>query len=257
MIRRRGAALITTALAIGMMLAPATALAQAVERADLPTRTEEPKPDFTEPEPESGPPRARTGLQFGARFGASFPSGRISPVMGDSMLGNFAAQGVGVFELGLKPIPELFAGGYVELGYGGAADRLEDVCRASSVSCSARSSRVGLQILVHLRPAQWVDPWLGCGFGYDGGTLVYGEGRSATQDSFDGLELARLMSGVDFRVSRSIGVGVFLQLGIGRYTDTARRGRPFSGALAVLNDDIPDASVHSWTSFGLRVVVFP
>ncbi|MBS2013941.1 MAG: hypothetical protein JST00_13715 [Deltaproteobacteria bacterium] len=255
MTKLRGCTALT--FAAGVMLASMSSRAQSVERADLPSRVEEPKPDFDEPPPESGPPRARKGLQFGIRFGASFPSGRISPVEGDSMLGNFAWQGIGAFELGLKPIPELFVGAYVELGYGDAADLLEEVCSANLVACTARTSRVGFEILVHLLPAQWVDPWLGYGFGYDGGSLVYGEGRKAKVDSFDGLEVARLMSGVDFRLSRSIGVGAFLQLGVGRYTDATRRGRPFTGTLTVLNDDIPESALHSWTSLGLRVIAFP
>lgn len=59
------------------------------------------------------------------------------------------------------------------------------------------SSAAGVQAQFHVRPLESLDPWIGLGFGWRGIWIDHGMGTHAMQ----GLDLARLQVGVDYRVS--------------------------------------------------------
>jgi hypothetical protein len=71
--------------------------------------------------------------------------------------------------------------------------------------------------------------------------------------SDNGFEFANLMGGVDFRLSRTFGIGPFLSLSIGQY----RKYRSEILGTPKLEGDIQDQATHEWLSAGARFVFFP
>jgi hypothetical protein len=61
----------------------------------------------------------------------------------------------------------------------------------------------GIQAAAHLRPARSVDPWVSLGTGWRGLWLSPQSGKST---SLQGLELARLQLGVDYRVNENVAI---------------------------------------------------
>jgi hypothetical protein len=61
----------------------------------------------------------------------------------------------------------------------------------------------GIQAAAHLRPDRSVDPWVSLGAGWKGLWLNADQGKNT---SLQGLDLARLQIGVDYRVSKDIAI---------------------------------------------------
>jgi hypothetical protein len=61
----------------------------------------------------------------------------------------------------------------------------------------------GIQAAAHLRPDRSVDPWVSLGTGWRGLWLSPSSGKNT---SLQGLELARLQVGVDYRVSEDVAI---------------------------------------------------
>lgn len=61
----------------------------------------------------------------------------------------------------------------------------------------------GIQAAAHFRPASSVDPWVSLGTGWRGLWLSPDQGKNT---SIQGLELARLQVGVDYRVNEDISI---------------------------------------------------
>jgi hypothetical protein len=61
----------------------------------------------------------------------------------------------------------------------------------------------GLQAIAHLRPERSVDPWMSVGAGWRGLLL---SSQATPNGSLQGLELARLQLGVDYRVTEDVAI---------------------------------------------------
>jgi hypothetical protein len=61
----------------------------------------------------------------------------------------------------------------------------------------------GIQAMAHLRPERSVDPWVSLGAGWRG---LWVSPDSGKKTSLQGLELARLQVGVDYRVSQDVSI---------------------------------------------------
>jgi hypothetical protein len=124
-------------------------------------------------------------------------------------------QGVGPIGGGMQHVEDISkAGGAVELnvmyrinptfaigGYGSfssyaTGDRI-------SVQNDVLGATAGIQAVAHLRPERSVDPWLSLGTGWRGMWLSPDSGKDT---SLQGLELARLQIGVDYRVSKEVAI---------------------------------------------------
>ena len=68
------------------------------------------------------------------------------------------------------------------------------------------SASAGVQANYHLLPRERWDPWIGLGSGWRGHFI----GKPQGTDSRQGLDLARLQLGVDYRVSRELSVAPYL-----------------------------------------------
>lgn len=208
-----------------------------------------------------GVPPPRRGFQIAARTGIAIPTGSLE--RGSAMSDAFGVQLPLLVDIGAKPIPALFIGGYIGLGVGSSAGALESACDTSGVSCRAFSFRIGPQIQWHVLPEGKINPWLGYGFGYELAGVSGSRGPVEVQTTVGGFEYAHVTAGLDFRLSRVVGVGPVLDYSLGQYEvgSTARTVARAGGAGGTVvertDGDIANPAIHQWLMLGARVVFFP
>jgi hypothetical protein len=186
---------------------------------------------------------ARThGFQGGFLFGAALPGG--SGARGVALSELSGPQFEFRTELGAKVGKSLFVGGVFSIGIGSPADSLSSEC-----SACATSGRLGLgpSARYYVSPEKPVDPWLSLGIEFSLLSLTNG-GTSSSGDLVLGPQLRGvdlvLGAGLDWRISPSLGIGPYLDLALGSYSQ-AENLQPFSSA------------THFWTSIGMRFVLLP
>jgi len=124
-------------------------------------------------------------------------------------------QGVGPIGGGMQHVEDLSkAGGAVELdamyrinptfavGAYGSFSKYATGDQISDQS-DVLGATAGIQAAAHLRPERSVDPWVSVGTGWRGLWLSPQSGKNT---SLQGLELARLQLGVDYRVSEDVAI---------------------------------------------------
>ena len=125
-------------------------------------------------------------------------------------------------------------------------------CEMLRATCVAVGVRIGAEIQYHFLPDRAVNPWIGYGIGYE----VAAQGISARDqdqtDSLTGFEFARLSSGVDFRMTKTFGIGPFAEFSAGTYTaaEFKLNGNSARGT-------IDKTAGHQWLTLGVRFVFFP
>lgn len=206
----------------------------------------------------AAPPPARTGFQMDIRTGYSVPMGHLTghqvtsdelSLAPDTKLSDTVSGQVPfIVDIGAKVIPELFLGGYFGLAFGGAGGATQRACDLAGTSCASVGIHLGVELQYQIRPAAVVDPWIGYGLGVE--SLAVSEARGGTSDSigYGGFEFARLMAGVDFRVTRVFGVGPFVDLSMAQYSSVNVRSQSTS---------IENTATHEWLTLGARFVFFP
>jgi len=124
-------------------------------------------------------------------------------------------QGVGPAGGGIAHVEDISkAGGAVELdamyrinptfaiGAFGSFSKYATGDQISSQS-DVLGATAGIQAAAHLRPERSVDPWVSLGTGWRGLWLSPQSGKNT---ALQGLELARLQVGVDYRVSKDVAI---------------------------------------------------
>lgn len=204
-------------------------------------------------EPSPRPARSSRGPVVGLRTGFAIPMGKVSGAPDDDMTDLFTGQVPLQGELGWRPIPQLFVGGYLGGAVGGVADAIKDICDANNTSCFAIGARLGLELQYHSLPEWLADPWLGYGIGLEVATLSQRTWDDKQTVTLTGFEYAHLMGGVDFRVSKRFTLGPVVDFALGRYLryseeinyqTTADRG-------------ITDQADHQWLMLGVRGSFYP
>jgi hypothetical protein len=187
------------------------------------------------------------------RTGYSIPMGKANGGPAGDMSNLFSGQVPIFVEIGGKPNRFLFVGGYLGLGFGGTAGDLDRLCAASNTTCMAIGARAGAEIQFHAIPDGMANPWIGYGIGYESSGVSMTSGGQTGTVSDNGFEFAHFMGGVDFRLSRTFGIGPFLALSIGQY----RRYRIDITGRPKEEGDISETATHEWMSAGVRFVFFP
>lgn len=108
----------------------------------------------------------------------------------------------GAIELdaGYRIIPHLAVGLYGTFQKNQHGDLLDS-------STNVLGATAGVQATWHFRPAMSVDPWVSLGTGWKGLWLDPNAGKTT---SIQGLQLARLQVGADYRVSRDVAIAPVL-----------------------------------------------
>lgn len=201
-----------------------------------------------------GVPPASTGLQLALRGGVAVP-------LGDAREGSGMSDAIGVqfpltIDIGGKPIPEVFLGGYVGGAIGGTAGKVGNSCSQSGFSCTATTFRIGVELQYHIAPAAKTNPWIGYGFGYERLTLSVSQGNDSLTGTFSGLELAHFMGGLDFRLTPTFGIGPFVDFALGQYSSTSS-DQTVGGRSQSTSGDIDKKALHEWFMLGMRFTFFP
>jgi hypothetical protein len=124
-------------------------------------------------------------------------------------------QGVGPIGGGMQHVEDLSkAGGAVELdamyrinptfavGVYGSFSKYATGDRIDG-SSDVLGATAGIQAAAHLRPERSVDPWVSLGTGWRG---LWVSPESGKNTSLQGLELARLQLGVDYRINEDVAI---------------------------------------------------
>jgi len=204
------------------------------------------------PPPEDRPPPgARTGIQLALRTGFQVPFGQVaaSSNMGDTFSGQVP---IGI-DLGWKFIPQLFVGLYGSLGFGGTSGATAGACAALEVTCVTASLRLGLEALVYLAPSANIDPWLGYGIGIESTGFSASNGNQTVSDAVAGWEFGHFMVGVDFRLTKYIGLGPLLDFSLGQYSSESTKDASGNST----NGSIAQQALHEWLLIGGRVSFYP
>jgi hypothetical protein len=199
-------------------------------------------------------PAEHTGFQLALRTGLAIPFGEAEK--GGASMSDITSVHVPlIVDIGGKPIPELFLGGYFGFGFGGAAGKLGDFCSASGASCLSVGLRLGVEVQYHILPSAGVDPWIGYGIGYESVALSMSQNGESASSSLGGLEFAHFMGGVDVRMTRVFGIGPFVDVALGKYSSISRDGSDRDSM--TVDIDSSRRTTHGWVILGARMVFFP
>ena len=206
----------------------------------------------TEKKGTDGAPPAHAGFQIAARTGVAIPFGNVAGGGDSAMSDYFSPQVPITVDIGGKPIPELFIGAYIGLGFGGAAGKFAEACSRANASCVAAGFRIGVEAAYHLAPDSKMDPWFGYGIGFAGEGVSGSANGRTTSLSLAGPEYGHFMGGLDFRIDKTFGIGPMIDFGIGKYT------RAKSETIGLSTEgDVKDTALHEWLTLGVRVVILP
>lgn len=200
----------------------------------------------------NGAPKAARGFQMALRTGVSIPFGKASGDDDDSMSDLFSAQVPLIIDVGGKLGEYVFLGGYLGLGVGGVAGQTSDLCDAANAKCLSTTVRIGVQAQVHFAPAEKVNPWLGYGIGWEASSVAIRNDGVDSSVSTSGPEFAHFMGGVDFRLSRTVGIGPFVDMSLGQYSRIRIETDEFGAS-----GDVDKKALHGWLTLGARLVFFP
>jgi hypothetical protein len=110
-------------------------------------------------------------------------------------------------EVGYRIIPELSVGAYGSYQQAKHGDQLDS-------QIDVLGATAGVQAIGHLRPSRSIDPWISLGAGWKGLWLNAVQGKNT---SLQGLELARLQIGVDYRVSPEVSIAPVIGGSLGMF----------------------------------------
>jgi hypothetical protein len=213
-----------------------------------------PPPERPERAEREEAPYPRTGFQGALRTGVSIPTGNV--VEGNAAMSSFFKAQVPIFvEAGVKLSPAIFLGGFAGLSFGGAGNDFKTAQGCTAIAargCVATDFRIGVEIQYHFQPDERMNPWVGYGLGYESATASASGGGPSFSSNASGLEFLKLSGGLDFRLSRSFGLGPWIGLDLGQYghTQTGTGG-------ASIDVNVQNTALHEWFSLGVRGVLFP
>jgi hypothetical protein len=140
-------------------------------------------------------PSVKNAFEIGVATGYTQGGGKLGGNM--ASLEDVSGPGGAVeVDLGYRILPRLSIGAY---GTFSKFDRGDNLANDTDVL----GATAGLQAVVHARPDRSVDPWVSLGTGWKGLWLDPPTGKAT---SLQGLELARLQLGVDYRVSKDVAI---------------------------------------------------
>ncbi len=208
-----------------------------------------------------------SGLAVGLRLGYAIPFGdaQSNTINGSSTSISMQSLQRGMlpfwFDLGYRFTPSVYLGLFYQYAptfppsgncYQYAAPAVNGIApnpgAAGPTTCDGFDQRFGLDLNYHIRPHEFVDPWVGIGLGYEMTQLNYSQGGSANTGSFQawGPQLD-LQLGADLRFSHRIPIGPFVDLSLSEFnTENVYDPNNNGSALAF------GQKLHGWVTLGLR-----
>ena len=167
-------------------------------------------------------PAVKNALEIGVATGYSQGGGKLGGNMG-SLEDISGPGGVVEVDVGYRIIPELSVGAY------GTFSKYQHGDSIAS-STDVLGATAGVQAAWHLRPDRSVDPWVSLGGGWKGLWLDPSTGKDT---SLQGLDLARLQLGADYRISKDIAIAPVIGGSLSMFIS---QDSPMTSDLTELND---------------------
>jgi hypothetical protein len=193
----------------------------------------------------------RLGFQIALRTGYALPAGSL--VSNGSMSDSFSGQLPVLVEAGVKSTDAIFVGGYFGLAFGSIGGGFSAGCSAPEEDCSTTSVRGGFEILGYFSPGERIDPWIGYGIGLESSTINLSGPVGKASLSYWGPEFAHLTAGLDYRLDRMWGLGVFFDLSVAMYVRSGFEGPTTTSS----SNDVGAKALHEWATIGVRGAMFP
>ncbi len=189
-------------------------------------------------------------------LGATFLGGDATKQI--SMSDVFALQQIHASsELGLRLTPGWAIGVYADAGGGDPSADTTKLCQALGYECTASAGRIGFLVRHTWDPLTSRPVWLSLGTGWEYGAISIDRRRMQNASSSDssrddlltfvGRERLRVGAGIDFRMSRLLGLGLYGSVSFGTYDTVEDR---------VSTVEVDRAS-HSTAQVGMRLILFP
>lgn len=193
-------------------------------------------------EPAVDVERPPSGVEFAFRAGLAVPFGKVDAEPGDTLAQTALTLFPIWLDLGWR-FSSWFAGLYVSYAPGANGNALDAVCNP----CLPQDVRVGLEVQHHFAAFEraW-DPWLGVGAGFEWllVTSIGGSGLAGLQ----GVELANLQLGVDYRRADRPTMGPFVGLAVGEY---------LSAFPSLSGSSLGPIGAHAWLILGFKTTWEP
>jgi len=148
----------------------------------------------------------RNALELGVAAGYSQGGGNLGGGM--RKLEDIAGPGGAVeLDVGYRLTPNLSLGAYGTFAKYATGDYVDD-------SNDVFGATAGIQAALHFRPARSVDPWVSLATGWKGLWIDPSAGKAT---SLQGLELARVQLGVDYRISKDVAIAPVIGGSVGMF----------------------------------------
>ena len=180
--------------ALSLLVVPSLALAQPSESPDTTTGIDHPVPSV------------KNAFEIGVATGYSQGGGKLGGNKG-SLEDVAGPGGVVELDLGYRIIPQLSIGAY------GTFSKYQHGDLIGSDN-SVLGATAGVQATWHFRPETSIDPFVTLGTGWKGLWLDPDHGKTT---SLQGLELARLQIGADYRVSKDVAIAPVIGGSLGMF----------------------------------------
>jgi hypothetical protein len=138
----------------------------------------------------------RNAFELGVAAGYAQGGGKLGDNVGSNLEDVAGPGGTVEVDVGYRLFPELSLGAYGTFSTFQRGDQLVG-------DNSVLGATAGIQAAWHFRPDRSVDPWVSLGTGWKGLWLDPSNGKTT---SLQGLELARLQVGADYRISQDVAI---------------------------------------------------
>lgn len=186
------------------------------------------------------PSGASAQIFVGLRAGYALPRGDFET--GRPLEDRVRFQLPVTLDLGLRIGPALAVGAYASYAPARLPAGWQRDCDARGSTCGAAANRIGAQLNLHAANTEGTELWGGLAAGYaelrakdSAGTIP-----ELTYKGYD----ATVQGGLDFRLSRSLRLGPFASVTVGRFDRVA----------AFAEADVTDKALHAWLQLGLRAM---
>jgi hypothetical protein len=145
---------------------------------------------------------------FELGIGAGYSQGVGKLGGGMSNVQDVASAGGSVeVDAGWRIAPHVSVGGYATFADWAPGDHVNN-------DNTLLGATAGVQAVLHVRPDRSVDPWVSVGTGWKG---LWQDPQQGKVTSLQGLELARLQIGVDYRVNDDVSISPVIGGSLGMY----------------------------------------
>jgi len=178
--------------------------------------------------------------------GFALPVGQAASGLNQSDVINFAVP-FGI-DVGYRIAGIVFVGlTFTYAPFGSPSSSTFTTCAVVGTSCHSTTYHAGFTVQWHPLGSRGLDPYVGVGAGYEWLTVNVSGNGTDLSSQFNGFTWLDVPLGVDFRLSKDIRLGPYLDFMMGQY-------RNASVTLSGVSGLIQHRALHFWLGAGVRIV---